>query len=343
MVLGTDQGRISDSAAVELEFHAAMSSAVLVDRSVVGKLRVSGAEGLDLLHRLSTNDIRGLKAFTSAGTVFTTEKGHLVDFARVLVTDESILLMSSPLLPQTLKQWIEKYIIMEEIEVFDITTDLAMYSIIGPQAIDVGERLLDASLPGGGATKIQVAGTQCIVDVERDFRVGRLNVLVPKESSGTLWAKLKEEMQTLGFPVMRDKAYEVFRIFHGIPLGESEINDAFNPYEVGLSPWISATKGCYVGQEVIARLDTYDKVQRQPVRINFRHVPQTSPQRLHLIKDGEDTGVLTSIANTPVKEEYFGIGVVRKNRVSVGDTLTTVVHELEYEGIVSTIFSHSMK
>ncbi|HEX7573278.1 MAG TPA: tRNA-modifying protein YgfZ, partial [Bacteroidota bacterium] len=115
------------------------------------------------------------------------------------------------------------------------------------------------------------------------------------------------------------KAYEGFRIDRGIPAAPGELNDAFNPFECGLRDSISFTKGCYIGQEVIARLDTYGKIRRHLTRVaSPARLP--GPLPLLMLKNGAEAGTLTSMTEIPFGGKYLGLAVVR-NDLAPGDTL----------------------
>ena len=116
-------------------------------------------------------------------------------------------------------------------------------------------------------------------------------------------------------------AYELFRIAHGVPSIGAEISEAFNPYEVGLRSAISFTKGCYIGQEVIARLDTYKKVQREPWGIVL-DADQPAPRPgASLIQGESEIGVLTSISEAALRGKRCGIGILKKGSVHSDDPI----------------------
>jgi folate-binding protein YgfZ len=104
-------------------------------------------------------------------------------------------------------------------------------------------------------------------------------------------------------------AYEAYRISRGLPSRPGEISELYNPYDISLTDDVSYTKGCYIGQEVIARLDTYQKSKRRLAGLLFEGLaPGREGQRL--LKGERDIGVLTSALNVPVGGFYFGLGVI---------------------------------
>jgi len=99
---------------------------------------------------------------------------------------------------------------------------------------------------------------------------------------------LAEEGEALGAPDV-----ERLRIRWGIPAYPNEINENHNPWEAGLGDSISLHKGCYIGQEVIARLNTYDKVKKRLVSVRLE---RTGLRGEPLLKDGEEVGNLTTVS-----------------------------------------------
>ncbi|MEK7729006.1 MAG: folate-binding protein YgfZ, partial [candidate division KSB1 bacterium] len=134
------------------------------------------------------------------------------------------------------------------------------------------------------------------------------------------------------------------RILQGIPMVEHELTEEYNPHEVGLYSLINFEKGCYIGQEVVARLDTYQKVQRQLVGVKLDAEPHACANAT-LWVDEEEIGKLTSIARAPEGNGAIGLAIVRKQyaqhgtrvavRTSRGDSLNAALVELPFEAHAS--------
>jgi folate-binding protein YgfZ len=110
------------------------------------------------------------------------------------------------------------------------------------------------------------------------------------------------------------------RIQHAVPLYGQEMGDAYNPLEAGLIGSIDFHKGCYIGQEVIARLDTYQKVQKRLVRLRFSPEAPVSPGAA-LEDNGHEVGKVTSVSSIPTTGELIGLGYVRTASLAVGANL----------------------
>ena len=323
------------------EITGALTSAAIVDTSSVGKLYVTGADRLDLLHRLSTNDLVGLRPSSAVGTVFTTDKGRIVDYVNVLVFSDSLLLITSPGQETRLKAWIDKYTIMEDFQLSIVTPIWSMYSLIGPDVFVKASDIFGRPSESGKVIDWQVADTSIKLHYCEEFDRDCLNILVPREKAKKVWSILLEKGEVAGIKVLSSVGYEAVRIFQGIPGEGHELTDEFNPYEAGLAHAISFTKGCYIGQEVIARLDTYEKVQRKLVRMKFKDIPDYPHEKVLLTKGGESVGWLTSFSSTSVNGEYVGLGIVSKGKVSKGDTLIMRNQHMETSGVVTEQFERS--
>ncbi|MBM2839681.1 MAG: aminomethyl transferase, glycine cleavage protein [Bacteroidetes bacterium] len=324
---------------IEAEVTAATNSPALVDRSAVGKLRVTGADRLDLLHRMSTNDLLKLTPYSAIGTVFTNDKGRIIDYVRVLAYPDSLLLITSPGREFTLKNWIDKYTIMEDVQLSVVTNELAMYSILGPQSLTALNSLF-AELPRPGEFRVSNLGEiTCTLDFQNEFHADRINVLIPLDGAPTLVQRLVHESNSTGLQRIGEQAYECYRIVMGIPKEGTELIDSFNPYEVNLHHAISFTKGCYIGQEVIARLDTYQKIQRRLVGISVDRELQRGDLPLPIIKDSEEIGLVTSSSLYPLGAKFIGLGVVKKNDVSLNDMIDIMGQSSRVKGIIIKLFN----
>jgi len=302
---------------VEEEFDAATNDVALVDRSSVGRVEVTGADRLDLLHRLSTNDLIKGTDNRVIGTVLTTEKGRVVDFVQVLVMPDCLLLLVSPKQEDALMRWVEKFTITEDINLKGVTASTAMYSLLGPQAVAAASKLLMTQAKKNEWVFAELAKTKVLVSWRDEFLTSMVDIIILGDNKPDLWERISFEARSHGIRTMENTAYETFRISRGIPLAGREVSEAFNPYEIGLQHMISYTKGCYVGQEVIARLNTYQKVQKELVGIVLDRKPDDNDFP-RLMIDGVEIGIVTSVSPVPIRGKYVGLAVVRRNAITFG-------------------------
>jgi folate-binding protein YgfZ len=142
------------------------------------------------------------------------------------------------------------------------------------------------------------------------------DLLLSPEAVPDAWRHLTNS----GITPVGTAAYEAVRVRHAIPAYGRELGDAYNPLEAGLIGSIDCHKGCYIGQEVIARLDTYQKVQKRLVMLRFS--PDAAvPAGAVLQHQGQTVGTVTSVSQTPTTGELIGLGYVGTANAAVATRL----------------------
>lgn len=243
----------------EAGYDALSTGVAILDRSHMGRVMATGGDALDLINRFSTNETVGLSDGDVVVTVLTSQIGRvleLITIARLSAT-ESILL-TGPDAEDTVIEWLDRYNFGEDCE-FAVTTGAsAQITISGPEASNLGinlpepGRIVAAEIGGVGVEIVAISGPS----------LASYEVLINEKCQASkVWDAL---VAAGGVPTGED-AFEVLRVEQGLSARSSEISDKANPLEAGLLPYVDFDKGCYMGQEVIARLDTYDKLQRRLV------------------------------------------------------------------------------
>jgi folate-binding protein YgfZ len=295
------------------EYFAARDGVALHDSSYVGRIKATGEDVLDLLHRISTNDLLSLQPGHGAPTVLTTDRGRILDLLAVLNLGDQILLLTGPNTRDTVIEWIDKYTFVEDITLEDVTATTVMLSAMGPNSHSLLRELAGVELGPNRSTPAAIAGVEARV-IRRDLvDQPRYEIVVARQDSEPVW----KELTAAGAIPIGLEAYEALRVEAGEPSSDRELGEAYNPLETGLWGSISFTKGCYIGQEVIARLDTYQKVQKHLVSFVFSPGARVN-EGVRLSKDGKDVGQVTSVAVLPSTGEAIGMGYVRKEAADVG-------------------------
>jgi len=205
----------------------------------VGVLTLEGKDVIDFLQRMTTNDLKNLVEGTGVTTIFTNDKGRIIDVVDLYYLNGTVHLVHSRDAQEALKNVFDKYVIME-----DVT--LGEYE---------GYRCI-LSLDGSTGLKEVFSGEQGSIEMSapRVYPKGRLFYINNDNVSEFSLIKAGKHVDTMLFNSLR--------IEQSIPLLGSDFDESVNPLEANLQEFISWTKGCYVGQEVIARLDTYNKIKR---------------------------------------------------------------------------------
>lgn len=293
------------------EYAAASNAAALLDRSAFGRLRITGVDGLDLLNRLSTNKLIDLQPGHGAATVLTTNKGRILDLLVVANLGEELLVITSPGTQDRVVEWIDTYTFGEDIAVEDVTQTTALLSVIGPQAADaLGDAVSDLEL--FASMEVDLGGRPVRVIRTDSLGIAGYDVAAPAEHAASVWLALADR----GAIPIGEIAAEAIRVEQGVPRYGRELGEDYNPLEAGLLPFISFDKGCYIGQEVVVRLNTYRKVQKRLMGIAL---DGEKPDNDALVEaDGKQVGFLTSVVDSPATGTPLALAYVRTAHAEPG-------------------------
>ena len=316
------------TAALDAREYEAFQSAHggFVLRWPAGLYRHDGPDALDLLHRITTNDLASLTPGSAKRTVIADERGRVVDAPWVVMRDKDDLLLVTELQDTaTFERAILKYTIIEDACLTGMEGQLRRISLIGegvePVLRDIADG--DEHWENGIGDWVHSGDARLLRTTLGDMPAWDLVVPVSQLDE---W----KEMLKTELPMISDDTFQAIRIQHGIPWPGYELTTAVNPLECGLADLIDFDKGCYVGQEVIARLDTYDKVQRAMVKL--RLADRTAPDVAQRIPAGADlwdalgsrkVGWISSSAVIPTTGEWVGLGFARMAHTETDTVLTT--------------------
>jgi len=295
------------------ELNFALSRLVVIDQSYFGKIKLQGPDSLDLINRITTNDMTQLIIGSVCDTVFITPKGRIVDYARVMRFDDHLILICRNMDAQALAEWVNRFIFLEDIQVSVISNDYVWLTVMGPESLRFirsisGEKILEKD----EQIWITHENLQFPALLNNNYMVPAYNFCVPESQSRSLALWLADELERFGGSFMGDDAFQVVRIKSGTPAWGSELNEKYNPHEARLLSAVSFTKECYTGQEVIARLDTYDKVQRHLMILSMdEHPAGTLPLEVYYGK--ELIGNLTSITDDHLNSKSVGLAYIKKH------------------------------
>ena len=311
-----DNGSIESFSDVEKEYHS-LTKGVGV-RCISTKLivKLTGNDVQDFLHRVSTNDINSLGVFKQVNTLFTNEKGRLIDRTTLLKIGDYYLLVGSHEPEKRLLSWIEKFVIMEDINIEDVSDQYVIFEFIGAQVKSFmtmmcgdkcndldGERI---TLGETGSIKTYFTKVKEVNDIDKYW------ALVSASDAINFVNYLNDHRSVFDFHFVGDKVYNYFRIKNSIPVFPNEINTNYNPHEVGLLEEVNFKKGCYIGQEVIARLDTYDKVQRAMKLVHLNEEDRIELPSEIFKENGDVCGELTSLSDLEPGNNKIGLALIKK-------------------------------
>jgi tRNA-modifying protein YgfZ len=302
---------------------AATTGVALYDRSHWGRLRVGDRDRLSFLHNQTTNDLNRLQPGQGCETVLLTSTARTIDLLSVYVTVEDIIVLTSPNRRADILAWLDRYIFFgDKVQLTDLTDETVCFNLIGPQSAALLQKLGVTDLP-------QTLDSHCvstIADVPVRIAYGSglsgagYTVIAEIADSVVLWQALFEA----GAVPLGEQAWEQLRIHDGRPTPGAELTEDYNPLEAGLWHTISFNKGCYIGQETIARLNTYNGVKQQLWGLKLQQACQPGEP---IYAEDQKVGLLTSVT----ADGSFGLGYIKTKaggadlKVRIGEALATVV------------------
>ena len=301
------------------EYKAARTEAALRDASHWGRLWIRGADHLDFLHRMTTNSFNGLETGQGCEAVFVEQRARIIDLGVFYRGTESTLLLLNPQSREEIPIWLDRFIFAEAIEFEDVTDKTAMLECCGPHMAKLLQQTLSLDLDphqDGHLIDVPTNDTLWLARTDWDGHPG-LRAIGPPEAI----ADIREKLIAAGALQMTEATWEILRIEQGMPVIGRELTDSYNPWEAGLGRAIHMDKGCYIGQEVIARLDNYDKIKQHLVGLLLQEndLP-TSDQALN---DGQrEVGHITSAVHSPALGP-IALAYVRRNACAPGTMLAS--------------------
>ena len=323
------------------EYSAALRGAVMRDVSHWTRLSLTGADHIDFLHRMTTNDVVHLEPGEGCAAVFADNRGRIVDLVGLCrVTGSATLVVASPPARERLPAWLDRYLFVEKVEVEDLTGTTAMVEVWGPLAAASIRAALGVDPDGAEDFRLlgEVGADGPWVIHWSGYHGGAGVRLVGEPAAiARQWHHLLQH----GVVPMGEEAAETLRVEAGAPAFDSELNDEHNPWEAGLEGAIHMDKGCYIGQEVIARLDTYDKVKQRLAKLRLEC--EEPPARGSAVSaEDRQVGKITSATRSPRLQCVIALAYIRNAYSAPGTHLVISSGSAEPTDIAAEVVEPSV-
>jgi len=271
-----------------------------------GRVQMTGATRLDFLHRMSTNDMLVLPAGRGRVTALTTPIGRMVDAPAVVAMDDALILLTGSGNAGHVTAWLRKYVLYnDQVTVHDITQMTRMIGVYGEGA--------DAWVRDFEADAFQALQS---APVYSSTQLGGNLLIKAPALAGTGYFLLGARLPKLNAEFDAPAKYEAMRIAAGYPMAPHEINEDYIPLETGLWDAVNFNKGCYIGQEIIARMESRGQMAKKLVRLDVADAVAIIPGT-ELFVDGNAIGKVTS-ASAP-----WALGYVRTAQAQSGQVCQT--------------------
>ncbi len=302
------------------ECFAARHQCVLIDHPDSVVIEVGGADRISFLHRMLTNDIKKLSPGQGAYTCLLNAQAKVLADMNVLVLENFIWLLTNLGLKDKISSLLNQAVIMDQVELIDKSDALKLISIHGPKSKDLLSRTRkNAGLPEELFYSRNVSIEDVPVVIIRLNLTGEtgFGLFMPRGKENPVESKILENGEEFGLIEIHQSSFETLRIEAAIPRYGIDFDHSFLLPEVGLENAVSYTKGCFPGQEILARLDSRGGVARKLTGFELKgeKVPQKNNK---IFVDEKEAGFVTSAAFSPTLKKTIALGYLKTEAQKAG-------------------------
>jgi len=306
---------------VEAEYRAARESVALADTNFHAVSRFEGPDRARYLNAVLTSNVRDLTPGHGTIGLLLNAQGHILDEIETLALEDSILAISYVSAGAATYAHLEKFIIMDDVTLTDLTASTGSLAISGPRAAELLLARTGVDLKTMAVhdhVTAQFAAIPCRI-VRRAFP--GVEIFVKREHLAALWTGLRAAIAQFGGRPIGYEAINVLRLEAGQPMAGVDFDEKQIPHEAGLEEsHISYDKGCYTGQEIVERVRSRGQVNRRRVGLRFDGATAPAPGA-KLLAGGAEVGQVTSAAYSFAAAAPIGMGMLRREHTTPGRQL----------------------
>lgn len=295
-----------------------------VDRSGRGRVRLTGKDRQSFLQGMVTNDVARLAPGQGCYAFLLDATGHVLADVRILCLEDSLLLDVEPGMAPFVAETLDRYLIMEKVRIADVTSETRQILIGG---IGASEYLKKLGVDGaedwaeGQNAAVEIGGASVTVAATRLLPVPAFDIYWTAAADAAL---LNREGISAGAIELPAETADALRIEAGVPkFGVDMDSRVLAPETAQQKRAIAYRKGCYIGQEIVARIDARGHTNR--TFAGFRLAPGAAlpaPETPVLAADGREAGRITSAALSPTLGVPLALGYIRHEYAEPGTTVT---------------------
>lgn len=326
---------------VVAEHHAVRRSVGLADLSHRGKIRVTGEDRIKWLQSVISNDILPLQPGQGRYSSFLTHKGKMLTYFRLYVQSDAVMLEDVGEIGDTTFQALRKFLLYgTKAKMDNCAESWGLLLVSGPRASAVVQSAFGVDVAGLAPVNFvtaQIGGQSALV--MRTEETGELDVeiLIPADGLVTAWERLMEAGAPHGIKPVGSQAREALRMEAGIPKAGPELNEEIVPPEANLEEKaFSLSKGCYPGQEVVARMDTYGNVRRHLVGLVLKD-STVPPKGAKLFSGDREVGWVSSAIRSPQLGQIIAFGFPLRDFSKPGTALSIEIDGAHHDAVVHAL------
>lgn len=324
-------------------YEAACTTVAMSDQGGRVRQEITGPDRAKFLHNLTTNEVKRLPVGRGCEAFVTSLQGKILSLVKLLNCGDSILVSADPGGLVLALAHFQKYGVFDEIGIEDRTPTTFEFHVVGPHADDlVRHSGGDVPEPGDlSHATTELAATPVLI--WREAPTGRpgLTIMGPLGCAGKLAGELASRGRPLGLEELEEEAFETLRIEAGTPVFGRDLTEKNLPQEAGRDDRaINFVKGCYLGQETVARIDALGHVNQLLRGLRLpAGLPAPRPGDW-LESEGKRVGYVTSSATSPGWDAAIALGLVRSSHAAAGTGLRLVAQDdpsVQHDAVVSDL------
>ena len=301
----------------------------LSDKNYRAYITLSGPDRTRFLNAIITNDIKNLPTGQGNIALLLNPQGRILAELEAFPLAGTIFCASFAAVRARLLEWLDKFIIMDDVSLTDETDRFATFGLHGPCAPRVVQELTAAQDTAAPLSisdlAVQSAMTPAAIPCRLIRRIvsgsAEFDFIVNRESAAQLWQVLADAARRAGGGPVGYRALNAESLRLGIPWFTYDFGEKQIPHEALLhESHISYSKGCYTGQEIVERVRSRGHVNRQRVSLSFVG-PDLPSANSPLQVDAKEIGYVTRVGESFEPHEYLGMGYVRKESSNAGTQL----------------------
>jgi folate-binding protein YgfZ len=315
------------------EYRYGRDTVALIDKNYRAYLGFTGPDRVRYLNAILTNNIKDLREGHGVVSLLLNPQGHILAEIETYAFPDKLFCASYATIRERLIEWLDKYIIMDDVTLIDETAGYGTLALEGPKAAAAVQELSGIDLTKFedlSSDDAMVGSVPCRLVKRSPGEVPGAEFVTETANLPALWQTLLGAAQRHGGGPAGYTALSGLRLSQGMPWFGYDFGEKQIPHEAGLQDsHISYTKGCYTGQEIVERVRSRGQVNRQRVRLVFSGdvVPEAGTP---ITLDGKEAGYVTRAARTWDPPRILGMAYARKEAAAPGTVL-------EWSGGIATI------
>jgi folate-binding protein YgfZ len=334
------------------EYRAAREAVSIFDTNWHTIVELTGPDRVRYLNAIVSNDVKSLREGRGTLALLLKPQGHILAELEIYALRDKLLVLSHASVRERTVATLDKFIIMDDVTLSDVTDQFGSLAIEGPRAGTVIAEACGLVLEGfseHAIAEVEIDGVACHLIRHSHFGLPGAEIIAPREHLALLWKNLRASVAAQHGAAIGMGAVNSLRLEAGIPWFPDDFNDTVIPQEAALeATHISFSKGCYTGQEIVERVRSRGQVNRRRVRLKFSTTDPPAPLtrlRAHgteahsverqaaqsaianaraaesAVAETKEVGIITSSAFSPAANAAVGMAYVRREHNASGTIL----------------------